>query len=64
LGEGHFLHHKDFAAGVDAFENLTSPCLKEHPWEDFPFSGFVAMCIVMRTLMVDTYATTMFCSLR
>ncbi|KEH35204.1 ZIP metal ion transporter family protein [Medicago truncatula] len=26
----------------DAFENLTSPCLKEHPWGDFPFTGFVA----------------------
>jgi hypothetical protein len=46
---------KAFAAGVilstgfihvlpDAFENLTSPCLNEHPWGDFPFTGFVAMC--------------------
>ncbi|ESW17980.1 hypothetical protein PHAVU_006G003300 [Phaseolus vulgaris] len=62
---------KAFAAGVilatgfihvlpDAFENLTSPCLKEHPWGDFPFTGFVAMCTAMGTLMVDTYATAYF----
>ncbi|XP_059284593.1 zinc transporter 5-like [Lycium ferocissimum] len=60
---------KAFAAGVilatgfihvlpDAFESLTSPCLKEHPWGDFPFSGFVAMVAAMGTLMVDTYATS------
>ncbi|XP_027345808.1 zinc transporter 8-like [Abrus precatorius] len=62
---------KAFAAGVilatgfihvlpDAFENLTSPCLSEHPWGDFPFTGFVAMCTAMGTLMVDTYATAYF----
>lgn len=62
---------KAFAAGVilstgfihvlpDAFENLTSPCLKEHPWGEFPFTGFVAMCTAMGTLMVDTYATAYF----
>ncbi|XP_058754038.1 zinc transporter 8-like [Vicia villosa] len=62
---------KAFAAGVilstgfihvlpDAFENLTSPCLKEHPWGDFPFTGFVAMCTAMGTLMIDTYATAYF----
>jgi solute carrier family 39 (zinc transporter), member 1/2/3 len=62
---------KTFAAGVilstgfihvlpDAFENLTSPCLKEHPWGDFPFTGFVAMCTAMGSLMVDTYATAYF----
>jgi len=44
----------------DAFENLTLPCLKEHPWGDFPFIGFVAMCTAMGTLMVDTYATAYF----
>ncbi|XP_022632277.1 zinc transporter 1-like [Vigna radiata var. radiata] len=36
----------------DVFANLTSPCLKEHPWEIFPSLG-----IAMGTLMVDTYAT-------
>ncbi|KAK7306877.1 hypothetical protein VNO77_44837 [Canavalia gladiata] len=62
---------KSFAAGVilatgfihvlpDAFENLTSPCLNDHPWGDFPFTGFVAMCTAMGTLMVDTYATAYF----
>jgi len=62
---------KAFAAGVilstgfihvlpDAFENLTSPCLNEHPWGEFPFTGFVAMCTAMGTLMVDTYATAYF----
>ncbi|XP_004243896.1 zinc transporter 5-like [Solanum lycopersicum] len=60
---------KAFAAGVilstgfihvlpDAFESLTSPCLPEHPWGDFPFCGFVAMVSAMATLMVDTYATS------
>ncbi|KAK4355794.1 hypothetical protein RND71_024765 [Anisodus tanguticus] len=60
---------KAFAAGVilatgfihvlpDAIERLTSPCLKEHPWGDFPFSGFIAMVAAMGTLMVDTYATS------
>lgn len=62
---------KAFAAGVilstgfihvlpDAFENLTSPRLNEHPWGDFPFTGFVAMCTAMGTLMIETYATAYF----
>ncbi|KAK6784653.1 hypothetical protein RDI58_018108 [Solanum bulbocastanum] len=60
---------KAFAAGVilstglihvlpDAFESLTSPCLAEHPWGDFPFGGFIAMVSALATLMVDTYATS------
>ncbi|CAI9093302.1 OLC1v1028771C2 [Oldenlandia corymbosa var. corymbosa] len=60
---------KAFAAGVilatgfihvlpDAFESLTSPCLPEHPWGDFPFTGFVAMVAAIGTLMVDVYATS------
>ncbi|RWR84445.1 Zinc transporter 5 [Cinnamomum micranthum f. kanehirae] len=59
---------KAFAAGVilatgfihvlpDAFDNLTSPCLKENPWGKFPFAGFVAMVSAIGTLMVDAYAT-------
>ncbi|KAL5977511.1 ZIP superfamily [Asimina triloba] len=59
---------KAFAAGVilstgfihvlpDAFENLTSPCLKENPWGKFPFAGFVAMLSAIGTLMVDCFAT-------
>nr|KYP42797.1 Zinc transporter 1 [Cajanus cajan] len=66
-----FFFVKAFVAGVilatgfihvlpDAFENLNCPCLKEHPWGDFHFTGFVAMCTAMGTLMVDTYATTYF----
>lgn len=60
---------KAFAAGVilatgfihvlpDAFESLTSPCLKEHPWAEFPFTGFVAMVSAIGTLMIDTYANS------
>lgn len=60
---------KAFAAGVilatgfihvlpDAFESLNSPCLKENPWGNFPFAGFVAMVAAIATLMVDVYATS------
>ncbi|KAH9673775.1 ZIP zinc/iron transport family protein [Citrus sinensis] len=60
---------KAFAAGVilstgfihvlpDAFENLTSPCLDEHPWGDFPFTGFAAMVAAIGTLMIDAFATS------
>ncbi|XP_027172937.1 zinc transporter 5-like [Coffea eugenioides] len=60
---------KAFAAGVilatgfihvlpDAFESLTSPCLPESPWGDFPFTGFVAMVAAIGTLMVDVQATS------
>ncbi|KAI4294952.1 hypothetical protein MLD38_040765 [Melastoma candidum] len=60
---------KAFAAGVilatgfihvlpDAFDKLTSPCLSQNPWGNFPFTGFVAMMAAMGTLMVDTYATS------
>ncbi|KAI9114736.1 hypothetical protein K1719_014434 [Acacia pycnantha] len=66
-----FLLIRAFAGGVilstgfihvlpDAFESLTSPCLSEHPWGDFPFTGFVAMCAAMATLMVDSLATVCF----
>ncbi|KAK9179025.1 hypothetical protein WN943_028219 [Citrus x changshan-huyou] len=63
-----FFMIKAFAAGVilatgfvhilpDAFDNLTSPCLVENPWGDFPFSGFVAMMSAIGTLMIDTFTT-------
>ncbi|XP_020204041.1 zinc transporter 1-like isoform X1 [Cajanus cajan] len=63
-----FFMVKAFAAGVilatgfvhilpDAFENLTSPCLKDNPWGKFPFTGFVAMLASIGTLMVDSFAT-------
>ncbi|XWS27627.1 hypothetical protein CRYUN_Cryun26dG0133900 [Craigia yunnanensis] len=63
-----FFMIKAFAAGVilatgfvhilpDAFESLTSPCLKESPWGKFPFTGLVAMMSAIGTLMVDAFAT-------
>ncbi|PON98223.1 Zinc/iron permease [Trema orientale] len=63
-----FFMIKAFAAGVilstvfihvlpDAFHHLTSPCLKGSAW-DFPFTGFVAMCSAIGTLMVDAFATS------
>ncbi|PON72757.1 Zinc/iron permease, partial [Parasponia andersonii] len=63
-----FFMVKAFAAGVilatgfihvlpDAFDSLTSPCLKRNPWGDFPFAGFVAMVSAMATMMIDTFAT-------
>ncbi|XP_031498925.1 zinc transporter 8-like [Nymphaea colorata] len=63
-----FFAVKAFAAGVilatgfihvlpDAFENLTSSCLSEHPWQEFPFAGFIAMASALGTLMVDAFAT-------
>ena len=62
---------KAFAAGVilstgfihvlpDAFDSLTSPCLGENPWGNFPFTGFVAMVSAIGTLMEDCLATTYF----
>ncbi|KAI5310971.1 hypothetical protein L3X38_030075 [Prunus dulcis] len=53
-GSSLFLIIKTFATGVilatgfiqllpDAFEHLTSPCLKENPWVKFLFTGCVAM---------------------
>lgn len=60
---------KAFGAGVilatgfvhilsDAFETLTSPCLAENPWSNFPFTGFFAMLSAIATLMVDTFANS------
>ncbi|XP_050370658.1 zinc transporter 1-like [Argentina anserina] len=63
-----FFTVKAFAAGVilatafihilpEAFDTLTSPCLKENPWGRFPFTGFVCMMSAIGTLMVDAMAT-------
>lgn len=60
---------KAFAAGVilatgfvhilpDAFESLSSPCLGENPWGDFPFAGVIAMISAIGTMMVDLLATS------
>ncbi|CAL9010505.1 unnamed protein product [Prunus brigantina] len=61
-GSSLFSIIKAFAAGVilatgfihvlpDAFDNLTSPCLKENPWGKFPFTGFVVMVAAIGTLI-------------
>ncbi|XP_028773331.1 zinc transporter 1 isoform X3 [Neltuma alba] len=63
-----FFMVKAFAAGVilatgfvhilpDAFETLTSPCLKHGPWSKFPFTGLIAMAASVVTLMTDSIAT-------
>ncbi|GLU08640.1 hypothetical protein SLE2022_255400 [Rubroshorea leprosula] len=62
---------KAFAAGVilstgfvhilpDAYESLTSPCLRVKPWHDFPFTGLVAMVSAMVTMMIDSFATSFY----
>ncbi|XP_057519076.1 zinc transporter 8-like [Amaranthus tricolor] len=59
---------KAFAAGVilstgfihilpDAFEDLTNPILKDHPWGKFPFAGLAAMVGALGSLMIDAIAT-------
>ncbi|XP_009625957.1 zinc transporter 8-like [Nicotiana tomentosiformis] len=66
-----FFFVKAFAAGVilatgfvhilpDAFESLSSPCLPEKPWGDFPFAGFIAMVAAIGTMMVDLVAMSYF----
>ncbi|KAL6198669.1 hypothetical protein ACLB2K_028458 [Fragaria x ananassa] len=63
-----YLLIKAFAAGVilatgfvhvlpDAQESLTSPCLSQKPWGEFPFTGFVAMVSAIGTLMMEALAT-------
>ncbi|KAL5577629.1 hypothetical protein UlMin_019328 [Ulmus minor] len=65
-----FVIVKCFAAGIilatgfmhvlpDSFEMLWSDCLKQNPWHNFPFTGFVAMLSAIVTLMVDSMATSL-----
>ncbi|CAK8533480.1 unnamed protein product [Lathyrus sativus] len=74
LDKNIFFIIKAFAAGVilsasfihvlpDAFESLKSPCLNDHPWGDFPFTCFLALCSAMAILMVETYANIFFMKL-
>ncbi|ERN14915.1 hypothetical protein AMTRI_Chr02g255990 [Amborella trichopoda] len=62
---------KAFAAGVilatgymhvlpDSFNNLTSSCLPENPWQKFPFTTFIAMLSAVFTLMVESFATSFY----
>ncbi|KAL7210814.1 hypothetical protein ACSBR2_013814 [Camellia fascicularis] len=66
-----FVIVKAFAAGIilatgfmhvlpDSFDMLSSSCLPEKPWHNFPFSGFVAMFSAIGTLMVDSIATSLY----
>uniref|UniRef100_A0A7N0U1P3 Uncharacterized protein n=1 Tax=Kalanchoe fedtschenkoi TaxID=63787 RepID=A0A7N0U1P3_KALFE len=65
--KGIFFLIKAFAGGVilatgfvhvlvDAFDDLTSPCLDENPWGRFPFTGFIAMVAAITTLAIDSFA--------
>lgn len=64
-----FLIVKCFAGGIilgtgfmhvlpDSFQMLTSDCLPEKPWHEFPFSGLAAVFSAVITMMVDTVATS------
>ncbi|KAH7569578.1 hypothetical protein ACOSP7_013075 [Xanthoceras sorbifolium] len=66
-----FVIVKAFAAGIilatgfmhvlpDSFDMLSSSCLAENPWHKFPFTGFVAMLSAIATLMVDSFATSIY----
>uniref|UniRef100_A0A2P2KDN4 Uncharacterized protein MANES_03G075600 n=2 Tax=Rhizophora mucronata TaxID=61149 RepID=A0A2P2KDN4_RHIMU len=68
-GSSVFFLIKAFAAGVilstgfvhvlpEASHKLTNPCLNEHPWSDFPFTGFIAMLSAIMTMMIDAFATS------
>ncbi|MBA0751236.1 hypothetical protein Gogos_000175 [Gossypium gossypioides] len=62
---------KAFALGVilatgymhvlpDSFDDLMSDCLPENPWRKFPFTTFVAMLSAIVTLMVDSFAMSVY----
>ncbi|KAG8498788.1 hypothetical protein CXB51_005669 [Gossypium anomalum] len=62
---------KAFASGVilatgymhvlpDSFNDLMSGCLPENPWRKFPFTTFVAMLSAVLTLMVDSFAMSVY----
>ncbi|KAL8166520.1 hypothetical protein V2J09_008019 [Rumex salicifolius] len=66
-----FVAAKAFAAGVilatgfvhmlpDGSFNLASPCLPRFPWSKFPFSGFIAMCSALLTLVADFVGTQVY----
>ncbi|MCL7030769.1 hypothetical protein MKW94_027934 [Papaver nudicaule] len=62
---------KAFAAGVllstgtvhiwpDSVDDLTSPCLGEKSWGDFPLAGFITMLSAIVTLMAESFFTGFF----
>lgn len=66
-----FVIVKAFAAGIilatgfmhvlpDSFDMLSSSCLAENPWHNFPFTGLVAMLSAVVTLMIDSMATSFY----
>lgn len=66
-----FILVKAFASGVilgsgylhilpEAFRNLTSRCLPEKPWQEFPFTTFVAMIAAVFALMVNSLMLTFY----
>ncbi|GJM96121.1 hypothetical protein PR202_ga12932 [Eleusine coracana subsp. coracana] len=66
-----FIVVKAFASGVilgtgymhvlpDSFNDLTSPCLPQKPWQEFPFTTFVAMLAAVFTLLVDSLMLTFY----
>ncbi|KAL8534639.1 hypothetical protein ACS0TY_010607 [Phlomoides rotata] len=70
-GRSTFVIVKAFAAGIilatgfmhvlpDSFDMLSSSCLNEKPWHQFPFTGFVAMLSAIITLMIDSLATSFY----
>ncbi|GKU92680.1 hypothetical protein SLEP1_g6379 [Rubroshorea leprosula] len=70
-GRSLFLIVKAFASGIilgtafmhvlpDSFYDLSSGCLNENPWHNFPFTGFVAMMSALVTLMLDSLTTSIY----
>ncbi|MBA0727099.1 hypothetical protein Golax_000121, partial [Gossypium laxum] len=62
---------KAFALGVipatgymhvlpNSFHDLMSDCLPENPWKKFPFTTFMAMLSAIVTLMVDSFAMSVY----
>ncbi|WOG83475.1 hypothetical protein DCAR_0102650 [Daucus carota subsp. sativus] len=62
---------KAFASGVilatgymhvlpDSFDALRSECLPDRPWHKYPFTTLVAMFSAVLTLMVDSFAMSLF----
>ncbi|XP_039065344.1 fe(2+) transport protein 1-like [Hibiscus syriacus] len=44
----------------DSFNDLMSDCLPRNPWKKFPFTTFVAMLSALFTLMVDSFAMSLY----
>nr|BAD94060.1 putative root iron transporter protein [Arabidopsis thaliana] len=40
----------------DSFDDLTSKCLPEDPWQKFPFATFITMISALLVLMIESFA--------